>query len=98
MKPVFQSASTSQAPEEVELRPGTSGSSQKMETEEKEVEKYKSTEKAMIMGPDGKIIPFVTLDRMSKDDQEGKGEKSLRRILTHPNIDVFCRNKNQIYV
>jgi len=71
----LQSASVSQDPEEAEPRPGTSGSSQRMETCEKEVKKYKSTVKAMIMGPESKLIPFVTLNKMSKDDQERKGEE-----------------------
>lgn len=44
-----------------------------MDQEIKEVERYKATEKAMMMGPDGKLIPFVTFGRMSKD-QEGKEE------------------------
>lgn len=55
-----------------------------METCEKEVEKYKSTEKAMIMGPEGKLIPFVTLNKMSKDDQEGKGEEQVNKNNPDP--------------
>jgi len=70
---VFQSAPIPQDLEDIEPRQGTSGIDKKMATEGKQVEKYKSTEKAMMMGPDGKLIPFVTLGRMSKE-KEGKEE------------------------
>jgi len=38
-----------------------------MQTKET-VEKYKSTERAMILSPERKLIPFRTLDRVLKDD------------------------------
>jgi len=50
------------------------------------VEKYKSTERAMIMSPEGKLIPFRTLDRVTKDDGGRKEEKNIADPLKYKYI------------
>lgn len=53
-------------------KPGPSGNSQTISSRENSVEKYRTTKRSMIMGPNGKLISFVTFDRMTKEDSEGK--------------------------
>jgi len=55
-----------------EQTPGTSGTIQTKET----VEKYKSTDKAIIMSPEGKLIPFRTLAKITNDDEDRKEDKN----------------------
>jgi len=50
-----------------EPSPGTSGLT-------KDTEKYKSTGKAMILSPEGKLIPFRMMNKVQKDDGDRKEE------------------------
>jgi len=66
---------TTQSPRSEETReptPGTSGMQRKPESREKSVERYKSTEKATIMSPEGKLIPFR---KLRKDEGQENDDK-----------------------
>jgi len=70
---VFQATPTPKDREMKEPTPGTSGATE--ETKEPNPgssgdtkDKYKSTGRAMILSPDGKLIPFRMMDKLKKDD------------------------------
>jgi len=64
LKPDADTKLTPQEAEATEPTPGTSGSNVT-------VERYKSKGKAMILSPEGKLIPFRALNKV-KDDREWK--------------------------
>jgi len=63
LKPDADAKLTPKEAEATEPTPGTSGSNVT-------VERYKSKGKAMILSPEGKLIPFRTLNKV--DDKERK--------------------------
>jgi len=70
-----------------EPSPGTSGSS-------KDTEIYRSTGKAMILSPEGKLIPFRMLDKVQKAT---KNEKRRKRLLILINTNISCKKRENIY-
>jgi len=73
----LQSTRTPQSSDTPDDQPGTSGTIQKEVPREKSVERYRATDKAMTMSPEGKLIPFRTLDRVTKDDRGRKEEENI---------------------
>jgi len=75
LKPTTDNTPTPQDAGTVEPSPGTSGTRQKEPAREKLVEKYRAAKKAMILGPDGKFIPRVILEKESEEMTKGKDSR-----------------------
>jgi len=74
MQPEIKTTQSPRSEETTEPTPGTSGMQQKPESREKSVERYKSAEKATIMSPEGKLIPFRKLRKDEGQENESKPE------------------------